>query len=71
VASFIQAGRDYVVGTPKPGYVKYPYPHPLSTADGPSVAGPGPGYGFLLLMGVVVGCIRAFSRRSVSDFIAG
>jgi hypothetical protein len=29
VTQFIQAGRDYVVGAPKPGYVKYTYPHPL------------------------------------------
>src|SRR5262249_6188432 len=29
VSEFIQAGRDFVVGTPKPGYAKYVYPHPL------------------------------------------
>jgi hypothetical protein len=28
---FVKAGRDYVVGTPKPGYAKYTYPHPLTT----------------------------------------
>ena len=27
-ADFIQAGRDFIVGTPRPGYAKYPYPHP-------------------------------------------
>jgi hypothetical protein len=27
-ATFVQAGRDYVLG-PKPGYTKYTYPHPL------------------------------------------
>jgi hypothetical protein len=26
---FIKAGRDYFIGTPKPGYVPYLYPHPL------------------------------------------
>lgn len=30
VSQFIQSGRDYVVGTPKPGYTKYTYPHPLT-----------------------------------------
>jgi hypothetical protein len=29
ITQFIQKDRDYVVGTPKPGYSKYPYPHPL------------------------------------------
>ena len=28
-AEFIKAGRDYFIGTPKPGYVPYRYPHPL------------------------------------------
>ncbi len=28
-SSYVVAGRDYIEGTPKPGYVKYPYPHPL------------------------------------------
>jgi hypothetical protein len=27
---YIQAGRDYFVGTAKPGYTKYTYPHPLT-----------------------------------------
>jgi hypothetical protein len=30
-AQFVQSGRDYFVGTPKPGYTAYPYPHPLRT----------------------------------------
>ncbi len=29
-AQFIQSGRDFVVGTAKPGYTKYTYPHPLT-----------------------------------------
>jgi hypothetical protein len=29
VTQFIQAGRDFIVNVPKPGYVKYYYPHPL------------------------------------------
>ncbi|MBX3269918.1 MAG: hypothetical protein KF729_06635 [Sandaracinaceae bacterium] len=28
-ADFIQAGRDFFTGTPRPGYTKYAYPHPL------------------------------------------
>jgi hypothetical protein len=28
-ANYIVSGRDYFVGTPKPGYTKYTYPHPL------------------------------------------
>lgn len=28
-ADFVQPGRDYIVGSPRPGYTKYPYPHPL------------------------------------------
>jgi hypothetical protein len=35
-AQFVQLGRDYVVGSAKPGYTKYTYPHPLASA------GPGP-----------------------------
>ena len=29
---FYRAGRDYVSGTPKPGYTPYAYPHPLRSA---------------------------------------
>jgi len=37
-ANYIVAGRDYYVGTPKPGYTKYTYPHPLRAGTtGPSV----------------------------------
>jgi hypothetical protein len=28
-SSWVQLGRDYITGKPKPGYVKYTYPHPL------------------------------------------
>jgi len=28
-ADYIRSGRDYFLGTPKPGYQKYIYPHPL------------------------------------------
>lgn len=31
----IVSGRDYVVGTPKPGYVPYPYPHPIAALTAP------------------------------------
>jgi hypothetical protein len=31
-ADYIKEGRDYFVGTPKPGYTKYTYPHPLRAA---------------------------------------
>lgn len=30
---FVRAGRDYVVGTAKPGYTPYTYPHPLTQGD--------------------------------------
>jgi len=33
-SNFVQQGRDYVVGTPKPGYTKYTYPHPLASGTG-------------------------------------
>lgn len=29
VSTYIKSGREYFVGTPKPGYAKYTYPHPL------------------------------------------
>jgi hypothetical protein len=29
ISNYVRAGRDYIVGTPKPGYEKYTYPHPL------------------------------------------
>ena len=32
VSEYLQEGRDFVSGTPKPGYAKYPYPHPLRLA---------------------------------------
>jgi hypothetical protein len=34
-SDFLVSGRDYYVGTPKPGYVKYTYPHPLRATMGP------------------------------------
>ncbi len=33
--SYVVAGRDYFVGTPKPGYSKYAYPHPLRSGINP------------------------------------
>ncbi len=41
-SDFIKAGRDYVVGSAKAGYAKYPYPHPLTRATDPSEAEPLP-----------------------------
>jgi hypothetical protein len=32
---YIQAGREYFVGTAKPGYTKYTYPHPLRPPSPP------------------------------------
>jgi hypothetical protein len=29
LTSYVQSGRDYVVGSPMPGYTAYAYPHPL------------------------------------------
>lgn len=29
-STYIQSGRDYILGTAKPGYTKYTYPHPLT-----------------------------------------
>jgi hypothetical protein len=31
-STFIRKGRDYYMGTPKPGWTPYTYPHPLRTA---------------------------------------
>jgi hypothetical protein len=33
-ANYIVSGRDYFVGTAKPGYSEYTYPHPLRTGNG-------------------------------------
>jgi hypothetical protein len=33
-ADFNKSGRDYYVGTAKPGWTPYTYPHPLRTASG-------------------------------------
>ena len=30
----VQAGRDYHIGTPRPGYTPYVYPHPLQNSGG-------------------------------------
>jgi hypothetical protein len=35
-STWVQVGRDVIVGSPKPGYVKYAYPHPLRTGVAPS-----------------------------------
>jgi hypothetical protein len=35
-SNYIQAGRDYYLGTAKPGYTKYTYPHPLRNSDSSS-----------------------------------
>jgi hypothetical protein len=32
-AFFVQAGRDFLVNTPKPGYTPFVYPHPLVSGD--------------------------------------
>jgi hypothetical protein len=32
LVDYVKAGRDYILGKPKPGYAKFPYPHPLRVA---------------------------------------
>jgi hypothetical protein len=34
VTVYVQQGRDFFVGAPKPGYSKYRYPHPLRSSTG-------------------------------------
>jgi hypothetical protein len=34
---YIRQGRDYIVGSAKPGYAEYPYPHPLRRSGSPEV----------------------------------
>ncbi|MBV8101678.1 MAG: hypothetical protein JOZ31_21255 [Verrucomicrobia bacterium] len=29
ISDYVKAGRDYILGKPKPGYAKFTYPHPL------------------------------------------
>jgi hypothetical protein len=41
-SSFVQSGRDFVVGAAKPGYSKYTYPHPLTQSGPPGPALPAP-----------------------------
>ncbi|HEY3128146.1 MAG TPA: hypothetical protein VGL91_01695 [Acidobacteriota bacterium] len=41
--SFLLPGRDYFIGTPKPGYIKYTYPHPLRAPTPPKTASATPG----------------------------
>jgi hypothetical protein len=36
IANYIQSGRDYIVGTAKPGYTPYTYPHPLRVSATPT-----------------------------------
>jgi len=36
ITQFIQSGRDYFVGTARPGWVPYTYPHPLVAAGAPA-----------------------------------
>jgi hypothetical protein len=36
ISVHVQQGRDFFVGTPKPGYTKYRYPHPLRSSTGDS-----------------------------------
>jgi hypothetical protein len=32
IADYVKPGRDYILGKPKPGYIKFTYPHPLRVA---------------------------------------
>lgn len=32
ITDYVNPGRDYILGKPKPGYAKYKYPHPLRVA---------------------------------------
>lgn len=40
--NYIQAGRDYIDGTPKPGWSPYTWPHPLRSNAPVSVTAPAP-----------------------------
>lgn len=40
--NYIQAGRDYIDGTPKPGWSPYTWPHPLRSNSTISVTAPAP-----------------------------
>ena len=44
-SNYIRSGRDYFIGTPKPGYAKYTYPHPLTSSGSqpPPTQGATPG----------------------------
>jgi hypothetical protein len=42
VANYIVAGRDYILGTAKPGYTPYTYPHPLRTGGSQPTPTPTP-----------------------------
>lgn len=41
-ADYVKKGRDYFLGTPKPGYSAYTYPHPLRTGGGGPTPSPTP-----------------------------
>jgi hypothetical protein len=40
ISQFVQLGRDYLVGTARPGWVPYTYPHPLVASSGAPAATP-------------------------------